>query len=162
MQQRHFWESISFLASQNIPRVLKKTKVHCLTHNSPPIVSVLSYMNPVHAFPSCSLRYFLILSSRLLLGLPSLLIPYGFLPNILYAFLSPYLPRDPPISYSLMWQPEKIFGKFCESCAVSLWLCLPRLVTPLKSVFMQPSFPFLSSSSSVSSLHFLLTAWLFP
>ena len=75
MQQSHFWEASSSSASQDIPRVLKKTKIHCLTHNSPPIVSVLSYINPVHAFPSYFSRYILILSSRLLLGLPSRLFP---------------------------------------------------------------------------------------
>jgi hypothetical protein len=55
MEQRHFWEANSFSASQKIPRILWKLKVRYRTHNSPPLVSILSQINPVHA-PILSLK----------------------------------------------------------------------------------------------------------
>lgn len=154
MQQSRFWESGSSSASQDIPRVLKKTKVHYLTYNSPPNVSVLIYINPVHAFPSCFLRYILILYSRLHLGLPSRLFPSGFPTNIPYAFLFPYLPHDPPISYSMSCSHEKyfsivVYGKQSAYGCVSTKGGPPADKLVYLSVF--PEFLFLSSFSPFSS-----------
>jgi hypothetical protein len=58
-------------------------EVHYRVHNSPPLVPILSQINPVHTTPS----YVLILSFHLRLGLPSGLFPSGFPIKILYAFL---------------------------------------------------------------------------
>jgi hypothetical protein len=53
-----------------------------------PLVPTLSQIDPVHIIPSY-LRYILILSTHLRLGLPSGLFPYGFSTEILYAFFLP-------------------------------------------------------------------------
>lgn len=49
----------------------------CITHgsSSPPLVRILSQINPVHPFHPASLRYSLILSFHLPLGPPSGLFP---------------------------------------------------------------------------------------
>jgi len=45
------WEADSHSASQEIPILLWNRKVRYPVHNSPPLVSVFSQMNPVHTFP---------------------------------------------------------------------------------------------------------------
>ena len=54
-------------------------------HKSPPTVPILSQSDPVHAPHPTSLRSILILFSRLRLGLPSGLRPWGFSTKFLYA-----------------------------------------------------------------------------
>jgi len=44
--QRPSWELNSFFASRGIPRNLWNGKVHYSAHNSPPLVPVLSHMDP--------------------------------------------------------------------------------------------------------------------
>jgi hypothetical protein len=56
-------------------------------HKSPPLVPILSQINPVHTF----LRSILILSSYLHLGLHNSLFPCVFCTNTLYEFLPPSL-----------------------------------------------------------------------
>ena len=52
---------VSF-GSQEIPRVLWNPHYTYSADNSPPLVAVLSHINPVHALQSCLLRSILILS----------------------------------------------------------------------------------------------------
>ena len=48
MLQIPSWEANWFAASQEIPRISRKQKVHYRTHKRPPPVSILGQPNPVH------------------------------------------------------------------------------------------------------------------
>jgi len=61
--------------------------VHYRVHISPPLVLILSQMNPVHTSHLLSLRPIVILSTHLRLGVSSDLFPSDLRTKILYAFL---------------------------------------------------------------------------
>jgi hypothetical protein len=82
------WEAENCAATQELPSILWNPKLHYHVHKSPPIVPILSQINPVHTIPSY-LRSILILSTHLRLGLPSGLFPSASPTNILYGFFSP-------------------------------------------------------------------------
>jgi len=53
MEQYHSWEANSSSASRETTAVIWNSNVYCRFHNSPPLVHILSHINPVHAIPSC-------------------------------------------------------------------------------------------------------------
>jgi hypothetical protein len=78
-------EVASCAATQELPNILWKQRVHYRAHKSFPLVPILSHMNPLHT--QSYLRFISIWFTHLLLGLPSGLFPSGFRTNILYTFL---------------------------------------------------------------------------
>ena len=82
------WDANWFVASQEIPRISRNTKVHYRTHKRPPPVSILGQpIQSIYPYP-ISWRTVLILSNHLRLGLPSGLFPSGFPTKTLYTPLS--------------------------------------------------------------------------
>jgi len=77
MQQSPSWEANWFVASQEIPRILRNQKVHSRIHKRPRTFPILSKFDPVQSFKSHFLKINLNLSSHLRLGLPSGLFPLG-------------------------------------------------------------------------------------
>jgi len=47
------WETNSSSGSQEISQLLWNLKIHYCVHKSPPLVPILSQMNPLHTFPPC-------------------------------------------------------------------------------------------------------------
>jgi hypothetical protein len=70
-------------APQEFPSILWNLKVRYRVHKSPPLVHIMSQMNPINTIP---LRSISILFTHLHIGLPSGLFPSGFPTNILYVF----------------------------------------------------------------------------
>jgi hypothetical protein len=79
------WEAANCAVTHELPSILRNTKVHRRVHKSPPLVPILSQIDPVHTIPAY-LRSILILSTHLRLRLPCGLFPSGFPTSILYAF----------------------------------------------------------------------------
>jgi hypothetical protein len=77
------WEVASCAVTQEFPKILWNPKVHYRVHKRPPLVPILSQINPIHPI---SLWSILILSTHLRLGHPSGVFPSRFPTNILYAF----------------------------------------------------------------------------
>jgi hypothetical protein len=97
------------------PNMLWNSKVHYHAHKNPPLVPILIQISPAHKLRSISLCSILIVSSHLYLGLPIDLFLYGFLINILYAFLS-FFPATWPATFIVI---DLIFSNFHEkSCFI--------------------------------------------
>ena len=124
-------------ASQEIPRILWNRNVRYRIHNSPPPVPILSHNNPVHALHPTSWRSILILSSHLLLGLPSGLFPSSLPTKTLYTpLLSPTRATCPAylVLYDLLIRI--VFGDQYISWSFSL---CSFLHSPVTSYFLHKS-----------------------
>jgi hypothetical protein len=63
------WEAKVFSASQKVPRILWKPKVHYRSHNFPPLVLILSQLDPVHSPTLLLLLLLLLLFTAIKLSL---------------------------------------------------------------------------------------------
>jgi hypothetical protein len=77
------WEAAIYAAVQELPNILWNPRVHYRVHKSPPLVPILSQINPVHTNPSY-LRFTILLPTHLRLVLPSGLFLSGFPTSIVY------------------------------------------------------------------------------
>ena len=102
MEQSPSWEADRFSASQKIPRRLWSPKVHYRIYKCPPPVPILSQINSTMPPHPTSWRSFLILSSRILLGLPSGLFPSGFPTQTLYTPLLSHIRATCPVYLILL------------------------------------------------------------
>jgi hypothetical protein len=87
MERSPSWEAANCAATQKLPSILWNPKVHYRVHKNPPLVTILSQINPFHTTPSF-LRSILILSTYPHIGLPSGLFPSGLVTTIVHVFFS--------------------------------------------------------------------------
>jgi hypothetical protein len=80
-------EAANCEATQELPRILWNPKVHYRVHESPPLVSILSQIDPVNTIPSYLPKIYFNIVHHPRLCVPSGLFPSRFPTNILYAFL---------------------------------------------------------------------------
>jgi hypothetical protein len=84
--------------------------VHRRTHNSSPQFPILSQWNPIHTPKPIALRYILIPTSHLCLGLPSGLFPLDFPTKTFYAFSPlPCVPHALTTSFALTYLTNDIW-----------------------------------------------------
>jgi hypothetical protein len=83
------WEAPNCAPTQELPNILWNPKVHYGVHKSPPLLPILSQIDPVHTAPFYISQIHFNFSIHLRLGLPNNLFPSGFPTKILYSFISP-------------------------------------------------------------------------
>jgi hypothetical protein len=87
MELRPSWKTASRSATQELPSILWNPTFRYRVHKSPPLVPILSQINPVHTTPTYLSKIHLNISTHRCFGFPSGLFPFGFSTNILYVSL---------------------------------------------------------------------------
>ena len=119
-----------FLASQQIPRILRNPKVHYHSHKCPPYVPILNQFDPVHTHTSHFLKIHRTIIHPSILGLPSGLFPSCFPTKTLYTLpLSPIRATWPANLILLDIIIPTILGEQCRSLSSSLCSFLHSPVT---------------------------------
>jgi hypothetical protein len=138
------WEAANYATIQELPNILWNSKVHCCVLKSPPLVPILIQIDSVHTTPSY-LRFILILTTHLSLGLPSGPFLSGFPTNILHAFLfAPFVLYALPISFSLTyhsnhtWREYKLWSSLCSFLTSRHFISLWSKYSPQRPVLKYP------------------------
>ena len=122
MMQSPYWEANWFAASQEIPRISRKPKVHYRTRKRPPTVSILGQPNSVHIPTSHLLEIHLNIIHPSTPRSPQCLLPSGFPTKTLYTpSLHPYAPHTQPISFFSILSPAKYWVRKSELGTSSIW-----------------------------------------
>jgi hypothetical protein len=87
---RRSWEAANCAATQEIPKISRNPRVHYRDHKSPPLVPILSQINPIHSIPSYFSKINFNTAQPPTSWFPSGLVPSDFPTNILYTFLVPH------------------------------------------------------------------------
>jgi hypothetical protein len=96
------WKTARCAVTQELPNSLCNPKVQCQSQKSPPLVHILSQINPVHTTPSYLHGLILILSFHLYHGLSCCSFLLAFQPKPMCTTLIPIVLRALPTSFAVI------------------------------------------------------------
>ena len=119
MEESPSWEANWSSGCQEIPHILRSSKVHYHIHKCPPPVPILSHNNPIHALTPHFLNIHLNIILPSMPGSSKWFFPSGFSTKTLYTpLLSPYKLYAPPTSFFLIWSPEQYWARRTDHSAL--------------------------------------------
>jgi hypothetical protein len=111
-------EVVSLSSTKKFPSILWNPKVHCRVYKSPPVISLLNQINPVHTITSYFCKPISIYCSYLRLGLSSGPFPSVFPAKTLHVFLFSFVLHTTLIISSLTWS---FFGSCDAAIRLQDW-----------------------------------------